>query len=176
MNNPPVEALYVVSLEEIFWGGILVAITMAMHGFGMLMVLRFNHALKQRLSTVRGLMSGLLPLILASCMIMLVHLMEVLVWAGFFYWKGSFPNASTSFYFALNEYTTVGSKFSLPLNWRLLEGIIASAGLLAFALSTGVLFGLAKTFLEQPISFQFVIGKKNPTSRKTQKVNLFDII
>jgi hypothetical protein len=166
MNNPPVEALYVVSLEEIIWGGILVAITMAMHGFGMLMVLRFNHYLKQRLSSIRGLMSGLLPLILASCMIMLVHLTEVTVWAGFFYRKGAFPNISTSFYFALNEYTTVGSRFSLPLNWRLLEGIIASAGLLTFALSTGVLFGLAKTFLEQPIEFSFRHNKKDPTKSK----------
>jgi hypothetical protein len=160
MNNPPTEALYVISLEEIFWGGILVAITMAIHGFGMLMVLRFNHYLKQRLETMKGLMSGLLPLILASCMIMFVHLTEVLVWALFFYWKGAFPNGSTSFYFSLNEYTTVGSKFSLPQNWRLLEGIIASAGLLAFALSTGVLFGLAKTFLEQPIEFSFRSRKK----------------
>jgi hypothetical protein len=162
MNNPPMEALYVVSLEEIIWGGILVAITMAIHGFGMLLVLRFNHSLKQRLATMRSLMSGMLPLIAASCMIMVVHLTEVMVWASFFYWKESFPNASTSFYFALNEYTTVGSRFSLPLNWRLLEGIIASAGLLAFALSTGVLFGLAKTFLEQPIEFSIRHRKKEP--------------
>jgi hypothetical protein len=164
--NPPIEPLYVISLEEIFWGGILVAITMAIHGFGMLMVLRFNHSLKLRLETVKGLMSGLVPLIFASCMIMAVHLVEVLMWALFFYWKGAFPNASTSFYFSLNEYTTVGSKFYLPQNWRLLEGIIASAGLLAFALSTGVLFGLAKSFLEQPIEFAFRSRKKAPVKPK----------
>jgi hypothetical protein len=151
MNPPVTEPLYVISLEEIFWGGLLVGITMAMHGFGMLMVLRLNNNLRLRLEKNRGLVSGLLPLIIASCMIMLVHLSEVLVWAAFFSWKGSFPNGSTAFYFALNEYTTVGSKFYLPLNWRLLEGIIASAGLLTFALSTGVLFGMAKTFFEQPI-------------------------
>jgi len=81
----------------------------------------------------------------------MVHLSEVIVWGLFFFWKGAFANQSTAFYFALNEYTTVGSNFSLPLHWRLLEGIIASVGLLAFALSTGVLFSLAKTFLEQPI-------------------------
>jgi len=32
--NAPTPPLYVMSLEEIFWGGTLVAITMAMHGFG----------------------------------------------------------------------------------------------------------------------------------------------
>jgi voltage-gated potassium channel len=152
MNHSATEALYIISLEEIFWGGLLVAITMAMHGFGMLMVLRMNHALKLWLEKRQGLISDLLPVILASCMIMLVHLTEVLVWAVFFYWKNAFPNSSTAFYFSLNEYTTVGSKFYLPLHWRLLEGMIASAGLLSFALSTGVLFGLAKTFLEKPLA------------------------
>ncbi len=151
MNPPALEPVYVISLEEIFWGALLVGVTMAMHGAGMLMVLRLNNNLKIRLEKNRGLVSGLLPLIVASCMIMLVHLSEVLVWSAFFYWKGAFPNASTAFYFSLNEYTTVGSKFNLPLNWRLLEGILASAGLLTFALSTGVLFGMAKTFFDKPI-------------------------
>ena len=163
MNTPPLEPIYVISLEEIFWGGILVAITMAMHGFGMLMVLRINRSIKLKLQNTKSLMSGLLPLIFASCMIMFVHLTEVMVWAAFFYWKGAFPNASTSFYFALNEYTTVGSKFYLPLNWRLLEGIIASAGLLAFAISTGILFGQAKTFLEQPIELSVRRHKHSKT-------------
>jgi hypothetical protein len=143
------EPLYVVSIEEILWGGILVAITMGMHGFGMLAVLRVNHAVKHYLGSKKGPLSGLLPVIFASCMITIVHLSEVIVWASFFLWKGSFPNQSMSFYFSLNEYTTVGSKFALPLQWRLLEGMIATAGLLTFAWSTGVLFSLAKEFQDQ---------------------------
>jgi voltage-gated potassium channel len=167
MNSPSIEALYIVSMKEIFWGGILVAITMAMHGFGMLMVLRINHSLKLWLETKKGLMTGLLPVIFASCLIMVVHLSEVAVWAAFFYWKQAFPNASISFYFSLNEYTTVGSRFSLPIDWRLLEGMIASAGLLTFALSTGILFGLAKTFLEQPL--ELFNRRKNQASRMEKK-------
>jgi hypothetical protein len=98
-------------------------------------------------------MAGMFPILLASCLILLIHLSEVIIWAVFFYWKGAFPNASVAYYFALNEYTTVGSRFNLPLNLRLLEGIISSAGLLTFALSTGVLFRLATTFLEKPRKF-----------------------
>jgi hypothetical protein len=80
---------------------------------------------------------------------MLVHLTEVMVWAAFFLWKGAFPNQSVAYYFSLNEYTTVGSNFSLPLHWRLLEGMIATAGLLTFAWSTGVLLTLAQEFQDQ---------------------------
>jgi hypothetical protein len=45
--NQPLPPHYVTSLEEIFWGGTLVAITLVMHGFGMLLVLRSSGGLKE---------------------------------------------------------------------------------------------------------------------------------
>ena len=153
MNFLQIEQVYVISFEEVFWGALLVAITMAIHTFGMLLVLRINEYLKSRLDKKTGFMAGLIPIMLASCLILLIHMIEVVIWAIFFYWKGAFPNVSISYYFALNEYTTVGSKFNLPIQLRLLEGIISCAGLLAFALSTGILFRLATSFLEKPRKF-----------------------
>lgn len=140
---------YVISLDELFWGGTLVAITMAMHGCGMLSILRIINSLKRRFWPKPTLKSGLFMIILASWMILLVHLTEVMVWAVFFLWKGAFPNRSLAYYFSLNEYTTVGSNFSLPLHWRLLEGMIATAGLLTFAWSTGILLTLAQELQDQ---------------------------
>ena len=67
----------------------------------------------------------------------------------FFSLERRFANQSLSFYFSLNEYTTVGSNFDLPLRWRLLEGMIATAGLIAFAWSTAVLITLAQQFQNQ---------------------------
>lgn len=153
MHLLQIEPVYVISFEEIFWGAILVALTMAIHIIGMMMVLRIDIILGSKLAKKTGLVAGMLPILLASCLILLIHLSEVIIWAVFFYWKGAFPNTSVAYYFALNEYTTVGSKFSLPLNLRLLEGIISSAGLLTFALSTGILFRLASSFLEKPRKF-----------------------
>jgi hypothetical protein len=149
MDIPIADSQYVISLEEVLWGGTLIAVTMAMHGFGMLNILRLTEALKRRFEPNPSFVAGLFTLILASWMIMLVHLTEVIVWAGFFLWKGAFANQSTAYYFSLNEYTTVGSNFSLPQRWRLLEGLIATAGLLTFAWSTGVLLTLAQEFQDQ---------------------------
>ena len=164
------QATYVTSLEEVFWGGTLVAITMAMHGFGMLTVLRANGALKHRFEPNPSFARGLSILILASWMILLVHLIEVLSWAAFFYWKGAVnaPNVNTSicYYFALNEYTTVGSNFSLDAHWRLLEGMIATAGLLTFAWSTGVLLTLAQDFQEQQMQ---ILKRRRERSRPQPK-------
>ena len=126
----------------------LVAGTMIIHGFGMILTLRVNNAFKPRLERTHSFVLGVFALILASWMIILVHLAEVAVWAGFFLWKGALPNYSIACYFSLNEYTTVGSNYNLPSNWRLLEGMIATAGLLGFAWSTGVLLTLAQDFQE----------------------------
>lgn len=142
----PDGTLYVTSLREILWGVTLVAISMTIHGFGMMLTLRVSNAFKPRLERTSSFTFGMFTLILASWMIILVHLTEVAVWAGFFLWKGALPNYSIACYFTLNEYTTVGSNYNLPQSWRLLEGMVATAGLLGFAWSTGVLLTLAQDF------------------------------
>jgi hypothetical protein len=160
------ESIYVVSLEEVFWGGCLMAITMAIHGFGMLMVLRVSNFLNRNLETKNNLLTGIVPVVLASCMILIVHLGEVMVWAAFFLWRGAFPNGSIAFYFSLNEYTTLGSAYNLPFRWRLLEGMIATAGLLAFAWSTGVLITLALKFQERQMEL-YKAHRQKKSSAKT---------
>lgn len=137
---------YGTSLEEVVWGITLVAITMAIHGYGMLLTLFTCHVIKDGTTEPLSFTRGGLMLILASWMIVFVHLVELIVWALFFLWQGAMPNASTSYYFALMQYTTVGSNLSLPLRWHLLDGMLPIAGLMTFAWSTGVLLTLAQEF------------------------------
>jgi hypothetical protein len=137
---------YVTSLEEVLCGITLVAITMAIHGCGMLATLFTSHTLKAPTESAPSFLRGGVVLIVASWMIVLIHLVELLVWAAFFLWQDAMPNASSSYYFALMQYTTVGSSFKLPLRWRLLDGMLPIAGLMTFAWSTGVLFTLAQDF------------------------------
>ena len=159
------ESMYVVSMEEILWGGLLMAITMGIHGFGMLTILRVSNKVTGTLESKKSLITGMLPVILASCLILIVHLTEVMIWSLFFIWKGSFPNSSLSFYFSLNEYTTLGSNFHLPLRWRLLEGMIATAGMLAFAWSTGILITLAQKFQQHQMEI-YKSKRQNKSSAK----------
>jgi len=144
---------YVTSLEEVFWGTALVAVTMAVHGCGMLATLRACHLLGHGSGRPLTFLRGGAILILASWMIVLVHLVEVMAWAAFFLWQQAMPDPSASYYFSLMQYTTVGSAFNLPLRWRLLDGMLAIAGLMTFAWSTGVLFMLAQDF-QDPLTIR----------------------
>ena len=144
---------YAISLREILWGVSLVALTMAIHGFGVTVMLRVAGGLERRIQRRKGFLLGLGILILSTWMLMFVHLFEVFVWAAFFFWKQAFTNPSICYYFALNEYTTLGSNYSLPQDWRLLEGCIATAGLLTFAWSTGALLPLLQAFQKDQLRY-----------------------
>jgi hypothetical protein len=145
-------SLYAMRLEEVAWGASLIAATMVMHGIGMLTTLRATTALKMRVEGSQSLVLASGPLILGAWMITLVHLVEVGAWAGFFHWKALLPNASICYAFALMTYTTLGSEYYLPLDWRLLQGMLAMVGLMTFAWSTGVLLTLADGFQKRQIA------------------------
>src|SRR6516162_8089289 len=117
------DTLYSTRFEEALLGGLLVAITLAMHGFGMLLTLRASNALKERFQR-QSFALGMSVIILASWMIIVVHLAEVTVWAHFFYWRDAVNSSkntlSLCYYFALMDYTTLGSNYNLKLDWRLL--------------------------------------------------------
>ena len=142
---------YIISLEEVSWGGILMAITLVMHGLGMILTMQTASGLKHRFQQKSSFVKGMSVIILASWMMVLVHIIEVIVWALFFVWKGAIPNVSLATYIALMDYTTLGSPIDLPFRWRLLEGMIAITGLMTFAWSTGVLLTLAQDFQDQEL-------------------------
>lgn len=171
MKPLPDQSLYVTSADEIAWGGILIALTLVIHGFGMLLTIEFSGFYKSRFEKRPNFITGIIGLIMASWIITSVHITEVMLWAGFFQWKQCFANFSTACYFAFTEYTTLGSNFDLPENWRLLEGMIATSGLIGFAWSTGVLMTLAQGFQKQQlqrINKRYRLLRSTPVSEITE--------
>ena len=139
--------LYEIKLHEILWGGLLVALTMAIHGTGMFAILQVADRLKERFAPMESFLGGLGVVILASVMILMVNLVEVIMWTVFFFLVGAQANHSTAFYNALLNYTTLQAGY-LPRHWQLLEPLLGMAGLLTVAWSTGILFMLAQDFQE----------------------------
>jgi 4-amino-4-deoxy-L-arabinose transferase-like glycosyltransferase len=141
---------YVIRLDEILWGGALLALTMAIHSAGMIQTLRLNAFLLERTRHNRTLSKAMGILIMATWMITLVSLFEVALWAQCFVWLGAQPNNSSALYYAILNYTTLNAGY-LPVRWRLLEGMLGMAGLLSYAWSAGVLFSLAQPLTEEAL-------------------------
>ena len=143
---------YVIRLDEVMWGCLLAAVTLIIHGVGLHYTVRLSNALVP--STRKSLPSFAMGVVvLAGLVIVVLHLTEVMVWAGFFTWKHAQPNPFSAFYYALVNYTTLGAGY-LPVRWRLLEGLLAMAGLVSFAFSTSVLIALAQELVIRPMRAQ----------------------
>ena len=144
---PARDIAYLIRIDEIGWGCALLALTLAIHAVVSFQILRVTHALRKRTDRARMRGLGVGIIILTLWLIVLLHLGEVVIWAVFFVWKGAQPNVSSAFYNGLLNYTMLQAGY-LPLRWRLLEGMLGIAGLLAFTWSTTIFFLSAPKFVQ----------------------------
>jgi voltage-gated potassium channel Kch len=92
-----------------------------------------------------------------ACWLIAIHGAEIAVWALFYLWQGSVPDAEAAFYFSGVTYTTVGyGDIILPKPWRLLAPLEALTGTLMFGLSTGLFFGLVSRWTRNQMRLQGV--------------------
>ena len=79
---------------------------------------------------------------IAGCLIT-IHLLEIAIWAIFYWRQECFPDAESAFYFSGVTYTTVGyGDLVLPKEWRILGPVEGLTGILMSGLSTGFFFAI----------------------------------
>ena len=126
-------------LAVIFTAAVLVAITVAIHAAGLGLVL--SHVVKSHALPPTRPWPITLLLIRLTWLLILIHLVEIAVWALFYLWQGCLPDAESAFYFSGVTYTTIGyGDLVLPTPWRMLGAIEGVTGLLMCALSAGLFF------------------------------------
>jgi len=128
-------------LWKIFIACVLVAATVAVHAVGLAFLLRTfmrSHTLPPtRFWPITWL------LIRVTWWLILIHLLEITVWALFYSWQGCLPDLESAFYFAGVTYTTVGyGDLVLPKEWRMLGPVEGLTGILMCGLSAGLFFAV----------------------------------
>jgi hypothetical protein len=82
--------------------------------------------------------------VLVAGWIVLLHLVEIAVWAQFYLWRDAMPSLAAALYFSAVTYTTTGyGDLVLPEGWRIVGGVEALTGILMCGWSTGVFFAVA---------------------------------
>lgn len=119
----------------------LVVVTVVIHAAGFSALLR---AIMRSRSLRRfGFWPTTQLLIVVTCWLILVHLIEICVWGSFYFWQGCLPDAETAIYFSAGTYTSVGfGDIVLAPPWRILGPLETLTGILMTGLSTGVFFAI----------------------------------
>ena len=87
-------------------------------------------------------------LIRIAWLLILVHMLEIAVWALFFWWQKCLPDLESSFYFSGVTSATIGyGDLVLPKEWRLFGPIEGLTGILMCGLSTAFFFAVMSKML-----------------------------
>ncbi len=82
-------------------------------------------------------------LIRLAGILVLLHLIEISLWAFLYAWRHAMPDLNAALYFSAVTYTTTGyGDLVLPEAWRLVGGIEALTGILMCGWSTGFFFAV----------------------------------
>ena len=118
----------------------LLAVCVIVHALGLALALPWltpRHAgqpLRRAVRTIQVLIG-------VASWLLVLHLIEIAVWAAFYFWVRCLPDLETSLYFSGVTYATVGfGDIVLPHGWRLLAPMEGLTGILMCGLSTGFFF------------------------------------
>jgi hypothetical protein len=133
-------------LDVAFIACALVSATVVVHVVGISVLLRSILNVHSRLPThVWPIIRLVVGLTLA---LILLHAIEIAIWALFFLWAECLPDAESAFYFSGVTYATVGyGDVVLPQPWRLLGPLEGLTGILMCGLSTGFFFAVFSRIL-----------------------------
>jgi voltage-gated potassium channel len=96
--------------------------------------------------------SGML-IVRFTSIIILLHGLQILLWASFYRWK-CFPSWESALYFSGASYSTVGTgDLLLPRTWRMLGVVESGTGVLMGGLSVSFVFALITGLVEREARF-----------------------
>ena len=132
-------------IRQLLIGSLVIALTVAIQAelFNLL-----SHRFENVILACRRLFrrfANTAAIIAAVLFVLLVHTINVWIWAVVFILVGAFTALEPALYFSLIAFTTVGfGDIVLDPQWRLLSGLTAASGFLSFGWSTAYMVELVR--------------------------------
>jgi len=135
--------------KELILAFAIVAVCVVVHITGMASLMGYLLRRREKIQQKLTLFSTSRILILVFAIVILLHLLETSIWAGFYYSRNLFADFETSLYFSLKTYTTIGyGDILLPKGWRLLGGVEGLSGVLLCGVSTAFIFAILNALFQ----------------------------
>jgi hypothetical protein len=139
-------------LGEWAWGLSLIALTIAIHAVGVVMIALAQLRIRSRLAKRHLGFHHLTPIVIslvavAGLLLAILHGVEAAIWAGAFLWLGAIDSPVDAILYSLDSMATRGaSGLTLQGSWRMMGALEAVDGMLLFGISTAFIFALLQAF------------------------------
>ena len=128
---------------------LLMALCVSVHAMGMTVALRMLNQMIVRIAAPFWFSTWMLIRIAGWAI--LLHLLEIALWAFFYDWKQAVPDLTTALYFSAVTYTTTGyGDVVLPGQWRLVGGVEALTGIIMCGWSAAFFFAVVSQMNQRP--------------------------
>jgi hypothetical protein len=128
------------------WSLALVAITIAIHAVGVVVIVSVIEKIRAKLLRLRRTYLDSAPLTIAfivavALSLAILHAIESMAWAVVYVWLGALPSPADAALYSVDSMTTRGaSGLVLERQWRMMGATEAGDGMLLFGISTAFLF------------------------------------
>ena len=130
---------------------VLVALTLLFQSAGMAALIHWVRSYLERGMYRFGVFRSAVLMVRFTSAIIALHLLQILLWAGFYRWI-CLPSWESAFYFSAASYSTAGSgDLVLPLIWRNLGPLESITAVLMCGLSAGFLFAIVTRLVEREV-------------------------
>jgi len=123
-------------ITQLLFASCLMALSVATHALGVTVATR-----RVAFEGAASLQTWTWRFILLAWWMVLMHLIEITLWALFYLWQKALTEVPLALYFSAVTYTTTGyGDVVLPMQWRLVGAVEALTGILMCGWSTGFFF------------------------------------
>jgi voltage-gated potassium channel len=127
-------------IQQLIFAFVLASVTVVVHALGTAQVIMPATAVWSKKRNASSVPRPAMALTRLVGLLLVLHLLEMSLWAAAYTIANVLPDFETSLYYSLKSYTTVGYGDVLPDNsWRLLGPIEAAVGVLMLGLSTSII-------------------------------------
>jgi voltage-gated potassium channel len=158
-------------LNELSVAALIVFVCLLLHVAGLLLMAEWLLRHREYLERNGTRIHHAILMVLLFSGIMLLHTVETVMWAAFYYTRELFNDLETSLYFSLTSYTTIGyGDVLLPQRWRLLGAIEGISGVLLCGISTAFIFAVMSAMFQIRIQQQDTV-RSNSFDFKKNRAN-----
>jgi voltage-gated potassium channel len=143
---------------------VLVTLTLWLQSAGMATLIHWGRSHLARAIQRRGTLRSLVLMVRITNLMVCLHMLQILLWAGFYRWN-CFRTWESAFYFSAASYSTAScGDLVLPSRWRTMGPVESVTGILMCGVSASFLFAIVIRLMGVRLSFRSTKSSASTTS------------